>query len=459
MRFIQTTTMRAPACAARIQHTHARSEGWHRSSHTARLSTLAGCATACALLATGCTEKPNAAPAPPLHASATASTPPSTAAANATAATSAANTVATAGICASGGGELSDNETRDFFERKLSGYCVAPNEEIRTYGENAKYTTDQVCTTAFDGECEEYKSRGLRRVVVLHYAANIGDGTVEAVVSKFSGDGAYSMFAKRVVADGDPAQASTPQPINSAGGAVSIAASAIGTGSAYLWASEYLIELRYNNTSETPKDFKRSSSTILRDLAASISARLTSKGKGGVASLPLPVGALPTEKLIPNGIEFFEKERPPFGRVGPMAIGHYRDGTARWVSASLARKDEAQAKDIFKTLSHRSGAQRLDGVGDEACTLTVAPAVDTDAATQWVYARKGARVYGVGDDAFALRSEEATAKRDALRITRENAIDKLKTLLGFVAPTSVAPTTSTISTTATAPSAATSGRP
>ena len=38
--------------------------------------------------------------------------------------------------------------------KTIGGYCVDPNAEVRSYGEKAKYSMDEVCTTAFDGECE-----------------------------------------------------------------------------------------------------------------------------------------------------------------------------------------------------------------------------------------------------------------------------------------------------------------
>ena len=68
---------------------------------------------------------------------------------------------------------------------------------------------DEVCTTAFDGECEVYKRFGLDRVVVLRYVDGTGaPNSVEVNLSRFTtSDGAYAMFTKRVVADGDPARA------------------------------------------------------------------------------------------------------------------------------------------------------------------------------------------------------------------------------------------------------------
>src|SRR4051812_39243122 len=74
-----------------------------------------------------------------------------------------------AAVCANGGGNLSDPVSAPFFPKTVGGYCVDPQSEIKTYGEKGKLSMDEVCTTAFDGECEVYKRYGLKRVVSLHY--------------------------------------------------------------------------------------------------------------------------------------------------------------------------------------------------------------------------------------------------------------------------------------------------
>src|ERR1700674_3742332 len=105
------------------------------------------------------------------------------------------------------------------------GYCIDSQSEPKTYGDKGKLTMDEVCTTAFDGECEVYKRFGLDRVVVLRYVDGSGaPNSVEVNVSRFTTvDGAYAMFSKRVVADGDPSRASV-HPLD-AGGAGAMSSS------------------------------------------------------------------------------------------------------------------------------------------------------------------------------------------------------------------------------------------
>jgi hypothetical protein len=78
------------------------------------------------------------------------------------------------GVCASGGGVVGDEQSAAYFPRTEAGYCIDPNAETRSYGAEAKGSLDEVCTQQFDGECEVYKSFGLKRVVTLRYVDGAG---------------------------------------------------------------------------------------------------------------------------------------------------------------------------------------------------------------------------------------------------------------------------------------------
>src|ERR1019366_7315408 len=110
-----------------------------------------------------------------------------------------------------------------FVPRAAGGYCIDPQTEIKTYGDKGKLTMDEVCTTAFDGECEVYKRFGLDRVVVLRYVDGSGaPNSVEVNLSRFTtSDGAYAMSTKRVVAEGDPVAATVKPAAFGAVGATS----------------------------------------------------------------------------------------------------------------------------------------------------------------------------------------------------------------------------------------------
>jgi hypothetical protein len=236
---------------------------------------------------------------------------------------------AKAGACSSGGGELTDSVSAPFFAKTAGGYCVDPQGEIKTYGEKGKLSMDEVCTTAFDGECEVYKRFGLKRVVSLHYVDGSGKGgTVEVNLSQF-GDvaGAYGMYTLRVVA-GDPAEPSTPKPL-AAG-----AAGAIGTGRAYVWRGQHLAELQYVNENESPEQLAKSSEAILSTIGKEIGQRLP-----GATTLPAAAQILPTEKRVPNGIVFHPKD--VFGPA--LACARDREGR-RGPGEGRVQDDQVEAR-------------------------------------------------------------------------------------------------------------------
>ncbi|MGH7437239.1 MAG: hypothetical protein ACRENE_16305, partial [Polyangiaceae bacterium] len=57
-------------------------------------------------------------------------------------------------ICADGGAVDPDSVSAPFVPRSAGGFCLDPQGEPKTYGDKGKFSMDDVCTTAFDGECE-----------------------------------------------------------------------------------------------------------------------------------------------------------------------------------------------------------------------------------------------------------------------------------------------------------------
>jgi hypothetical protein len=292
------------------------------------------------------------------------------------------------GACADGGGQVDDALSAAFFPRTVASYCLDPQGETRTFGEKGKRDMDAVCTTAFDGECAIYAQFGLKRLVALRYIDGSGGaGTVEVYLSLF-GDvpGAYGMFTKRVVADADPAVPTTPKPLEAGG------AGAIGTGRAYVWKGSYLAELQYNNEQETPDELTASSAKILAAVAKDIGGRLP----GGLEK-PLAAERLPKEHLVKNGIQFFPKDAPNLGTAAG-AVGFYKDdGAKRWRMIAVVRDDAAGAKETMKSIRARPGWLPVAALGDEACATTI----PGPAKSEYVFARRGADVLGIGDEDFA----------------------------------------------------------
>lgn len=325
--------------------------------------------------------------------------------------------VAKAGSCASGGGELTDAVSASFFPKTVSSYCVDPQGEVKTYGEKGKLSMDEVCTTAFDGECEVYKRFGLKRVVSLHYVDGGGKGgSVEVNLSQFADvAGAYGMYTLRVVADRDPDDKSTPKPF-AAG-----AAGAIGTGRAYVWRGQHLAELQYNNEQESPEELAKSSEAILTAVGKEIGSKLP-----GAMTVPPAAAQLPTANRIANGIVFQPKDILGWSGVGPAAMAFYKEGDRRWRVLSIVKDDAEQAKDAFKTIKAKPGTLPFASTGDEAAHVVVG----TSPKVELLVARKGNVIWGVGDEEYALRSKEA----EKARLTKEEAVAKMKALLATTGP-------------------------
>jgi hypothetical protein len=296
------------------------------------------------------------------------------------------------GACAGGGGQIGDPASAAFFPRQSAGYCLDPNGETRVFGEGGKLSMDAICTEAFDGECEVYKSFGLKRVVQLRYIDGAGSpGSVEIYLSQFGSlDGAYAMFTKRIIADSDPLEAA-PRALEAGG------AGAIGTGRAYVWKGPYLAEIQYANEQETPAQMKASSERLLVPIGTEIGKKLP-----GQAGLPPSASKLPADKMVPMGILYAPKDVLGVEGAGAGASGFYKDGDKRYRILSIARQDADQAKDLLKTFGKLQGATEEKGIADGAYRVQ---RKDKDGSKlEWVIARSGKSVFGVGDKTARLKA-------------------------------------------------------
>lgn len=317
------------------------------------------------------------------------------------------------GACASGGGTANDAVASAFFPRTAGSYCIDPNGETRSYGENASGSLDKVCTELFDGECEVYKSYGLKRVVTLRYIDGEGSpGAVNVNLSKFGDKAqAYGFFTKRVVADGDPAE-SAPTPLEAGG------AAALGTGIAYVWRGDYVAELSYTNDVETPDQLKQTSRRVLPMVAKPLGEKLP-----GDTEPPPAVRLLPDEHRIPSGISFDPEDVLDIGGLGPGAVGYYKNGDKRWRVLAIVRPDEAAAGDVMRTLKKAQGAEPVkSGPVAEASRFSVKDQ-ETGPKTDWVVSRFGSRILGVGDETFGRADGAPASTTDAEKL------DRLKTAL------------------------------
>jgi len=317
--------------------------------------------------------------------------------------------------CAGGGGELTDGEAGPFFPRVSGGYCLDPNGGDQAFGENADHPIDRICDL-FDGECEIYKGFKVRRVVQRRYVDGGGSSaTIDIHLSKFaSTDDAYAMFTKRTVGDGDPADDATPA-VTKGGGAA-----ALGLGNAYLWRGVYLAELTYNDETAAEPEIKAAGDRLLPPLVEAIGGKLP-----GAQDVPDAVARLPRSKRLPMGRRLVRRDLFGISGVGPGAFGYYRDGDKRWRVVSMVRDDEEQAKDVLKALLRQPGASKEDGVGDAAVRLSVGEG----APREWIIARRGSALLGVGDEARVLRTGMTPEQHDLITLPKKQKVEELKAAL------------------------------
>lgn len=322
------------------------------------------------------------------------------------------------GACTGGGGTVKDTLSAAFFPRTAGDYCLDPNGEARAFGENAPSSLDAVCTELFDGECEVYKSFGLRRVVTLRYIDGKGSpGAVNVNLSRFaSAEGAYGFFTKRVVADADPAE-TVPASLDAGG------SGALGSGIAYVWRTDMVAELSYTNELEPPDQLKASAGRLLPPIAKAMGDQMP-----GDAHLPKAVTLLPAEHRLPMGISYASKDLLSIAGTGPGAVGFYKDGDERSRVFTLTRADEDSAKDVLKTLRKVDGAKGLKDTGVDAISFSVRDE-ESSPLVGWVVGRKGSTVVGVGDEVFALRGKADAA---AARIPEAKKLERVKAILAAV---------------------------
>jgi hypothetical protein len=363
----------------------------------ARESRRAACVVLAAALASGlvaCSkrEEPRGSPPPP---------PPS----------------AKPATCAGGGGKIGDTVSAPFFPQASGGFCLDPNGGEKTFGEAAGQPIDRICDL-FDGECEIYLGYGVRRVVEARYVDGSGSpATIDVYLSKFgTSEGAYAMFTRRIVGDGDPADEATARPTEGGG------AAALGLGVAYLWRGAYLAELTYTNETAAEAAMKAAGEKLLPPLVKEMGSKLP-----GETALPPAVAALPKDDRIPLGVRFVTKDLLGIDGIGAGAFGYHKASDKRYRSAALVRADGEQTKDVMSTLAKLPGASKEKGIGEGAVRFMQKDA--GGAPVEWVFARAGKNVLGIGDEARVLRTGMTADEHARMTLTRDEKIERLKKAL------------------------------
>lgn len=321
------------------------------------------------------------------------------------------------GACKEGGGQVNDPVAAPFFPRMSGEYCINPDGETRAFGEKAPKPMDGICGL-FDGGCEVYKEHAVKRLVSVDYVdGGGGAGTVSAILSQFgSSEQAYAMFTHRVTSGEDPVRPDLPKRVDVG------ALAAMGTGSLYAWKGPYLLELAYVNTAESGdvSKLRQSSDKLLPPVAREIVGKLP-----GSTTPPPAVGKLPTDQQVPLGVTLVLKDALRTPGTGTAAVGFYKDGDRRYRVISFAKDDPDQAKDVLRTFAKQPGATEEKNLGEGAVRLMVQEPNGGPKA-EWIVARQGATVLGVGDESFVLGPGSPLEK---VALTKDEKIKKLRSIL------------------------------
>lgn len=318
-------------------------------------------------------------------------------------------------VCANAKTTFGVEDVDEVLKPLVGALCVDPNTPPRMYGEQTPNAMDLVCTELFNGECELYKSFGLRRVTTLRYVKNDGSlAAVNAVVSRFVGSmGALSFYSRRVLANQDP-KLVTLQAIEGVEGA------ALGNGVAYLWAGPFVVELTYTNEQETPAQVKASSRELLSQL-------VRAGGSGNPPkALPPPALVLPAEGRLPFGLSIEPRDGFGVSGLGPVATGYYEREGKRYRIAVSQSDSEAAAKDVYTGLHRLPGRHSLKEVPYDA--FEVRDAVPDRPPTLWLVGKLNNRVVAVMDEPLAMEGS-TQEQRAAFCLDRNAKMELLKSVL------------------------------
>jgi hypothetical protein len=306
------------------------------------------------------------------------------------------------GVCAAGGGTLADAVSAPFFPRTAGSFCLDPAGGDKAFGEEARLPLERICDL-FDGECAVYQGLGVRRVVELRYVDGGGSSaSVGVYLSRFgSAEGAYAMFTKRVVGDGDPAADYVPKPIE--GGA----RAALGHGNAYVVRGPHLVELVYTDDNANEATLKKRGDELLPALVKAIGEKLP-----GPSEPPASVRALASAERLPLGERVHTKEvlgqKLPDGQAA--AVGYYRDGDRRWRTLAVGLADDAAAKDLVAAFGKLPGAKEEKGI-------VRATIREGDVSATWLFRAHGKEVRGVGDEPRVLKASMTEAEREKVSLS------------------------------------------
>ena len=137
---------------------------------------------------------------------------------------------------------------------------------------------------------------------------------------------------------------------------------------------------------------------------------------------------MPAASQLPLGVAYYPSGGLGLAGVGPMAVGYYKDGERRWREIAVVSAAVDAAKETFRAFKLKPGSVPLKGMGDEASLVVLQEGPDR-ARAEYVVARRGTFVEGVGDEELVLDPATPASKQASLKLTRDEKIAKVASWL------------------------------
>ena len=108
-------------------------------------------------------------------------------------------------------------------------------------------------------------------------------------------------------------------------------------------------------------------------------------------------------------------------------MGFYSDSGRRWRVASVVRTDDDAASDVLETLRKAHHATVLKDLPFPAVAASAQH--DDSPKTEWVFGRRGSKVFGVGDEELVLGEGKSKDEESRAKKTRDEKLAILKKLV------------------------------
>ncbi len=195
---------------------------------------------------------------------------------------------------------------------------------------------------------------------------------------------------------------------------------AMGIGNAFLVRGPYVAELTLDDPKADQAALTRVANATLPGLVGALASHID-----GVEA-PRAVELLPTSERLPMGVRYIEADILGVKSAGDGAYGYHKTPKGfRYRSLVASRATNDAAEKTFESLTR--GGTLLAGTGDAAATVDFAQG---GAKAEWIVARKGAFVVGLGDETRVLRDGMSAAEHAAVCLPIDEKKARLEATLG-----------------------------